>query len=182
MCIRDSLNPVPTTTSLSPSSATAGDSGFTLTVNGTNFVAGSVVKWEGADRTTTYVSATQLTASITAADITTAGTASVTVFNPAPGGGESNSQTFTINNQNPVPTTTSLSPNSATAGDSGFTLTVNGTNFVAGSKVRWNGADRTTTYVSATRLTASIPASDIVTAGTASVTVYNPATGGGGGT
>src|SRR5665811_1869006 len=156
MCIRDSLNPVPTTTSWSPNAATAGDSGFTLTVNGTNFVAGSVVKWEGADRTTTYVSATRLTASIPASDIVTAGTASVTVFNPTPGGGTSNAQTFTINSPNPVPTTTSLSPSSATAGGAAFTLTVNGTNFVAGSVVRWEGADRTTTYVSATRLTASI--------------------------
>src|SRR5665811_1825285 len=122
MCIRDSLNPVPTTTSLSPNSATAGDSGFTLTVNGTNFVAGSVVKWEGADRTTTYVSATRLTASIPASDIVTAGTASVTVFNPTPGGGTSNAQTFTINSQNPVPTTTSLSPTSKIAGQPAFTL------------------------------------------------------------
>src|SRR5450759_1084301 len=47
----------------------------------------------------------------------------------------------------PTPGTTSLSPTSKTAGDSAFTLTVNGTKFVAGSVVRWNGTDRTTTYV-----------------------------------
>ncbi len=90
-------NPVPATTGLSPTSATAGGSAFTLTVNGSSFVNGSIVQWKGASRTTTYVSSTQLTAAITAADIASAGTASVTVFNPAPGGGTSNAQTFTIN-------------------------------------------------------------------------------------
>jgi hypothetical protein len=89
-------NPIPTTTGLSPSSATAGGEAFTLTVNGTNFVDGSTVRWNGSDRTTTYVSSTQLTASITAADIAAAGTASVTVFTGTPGPGTSNAQTFTI--------------------------------------------------------------------------------------
>jgi N-acyl-D-amino-acid deacylase len=89
-------NPVPTTTSLSPTSKTAGDPAFTLTVNGTNFVPASVVNWNGSARTTTYVSATQVTASITAADIATAGTVQVTVVNPTPGGGTSNAQTFTV--------------------------------------------------------------------------------------
>jgi hypothetical protein len=172
-------NPVPTTTSLNPTSATAGGAAFTLTVNGTNFVAGSIVRWNGANRTTTFVSATQLTAAIPATDITTTGTSPVTVFNPTPGGGTSNSQTFTIAASNPVPTTTSLNPTSATAGGAAFTLTVNGTNFVAGSIVRWNGANRTTTFVSATQLTAAIPASDITTAGTTPVTVFNPTPGGG---
>jgi hypothetical protein len=89
-------HPAPTTTGLSPSSRTAGEAGFTLTVDGANFVAGSTVRWEGADRATTYVSATQLTATIPASDITTAGTFDVTVFNPAPGGGTSNTQVLTV--------------------------------------------------------------------------------------
>jgi hypothetical protein len=170
-------NPVPATTSLSPATATAGGPGFTLTVTGTNLVANSVVRWNGADRPTTYASATQLTAAISAADIAVAGTAEVTVVNPAPGGGTSNPQTLTITN--PVPTTTGLSPASAVAGGPGFTLTVTGTNLIAGSVVRWNGADRATTYVSATQLAAAIPAADIAVAGTAQITVFNPAPGGG---
>ncbi len=173
-------NPVPETTNLSPASATAGGSGFTLTVNGASFVSVSMVRWNGADRATTCLSATQLTASIPASDIASAGTASVTVFSPVPGGGTSNAQTFTINAaDNPVPATTSLSPASATAGGLAFTLTVDGSSFTSSSVVRWNGADRATTYLSATQLTASISASDIASAGTASVTVFNPAPGGG---
>jgi hypothetical protein len=94
-------NPVPTITSLSPSSTTAGGGDFTLTVNGMNFVSDSVVRWNGSDRETTFVSSTQLRAEITAADIATAGSATVTVFNPTPGGGTSNAKTFTISNPNP---------------------------------------------------------------------------------
>ena len=90
-------NPVPTTTSLSPTSASAGGAAFTLTVNGTGFVSGSVVRWNGANRTTTFVSSTQLRAAITASDIATVGTASVTAFNATPGGGTSNAQAFLIN-------------------------------------------------------------------------------------
>jgi peptidoglycan/xylan/chitin deacetylase (PgdA/CDA1 family) len=69
-------------TSLSPSSTLAGSAGFTLQVTGSNFVSGSVVRWNGAARTTTFVSSTQLQAAITAADVASPGTASITVFNP----------------------------------------------------------------------------------------------------
>ena len=93
-----SVNPVPTIITLSPSSATAGGAAFTLTVYGTNFVNDSVVRWNGSDRTTTFVSTTQLTATITMGDIATVGTYPVTVFNPTPGGGISNAVDFTVMN------------------------------------------------------------------------------------
>jgi YVTN family beta-propeller protein len=67
-----------------------------LLVNGQNFVASSVVRWNGNDRPTSFVTSSQLTAQISASDIGTIGTAAVTVFNPAPGGGSSNISTFTI--------------------------------------------------------------------------------------
>jgi uncharacterized protein (TIGR03437 family) len=172
-------NPVPTISSLSPASATAGAAAFTLTVNGTGFLAGSVVNWNGTSRTTTFVSATQVKAAITAADIAAAGTAQLTVFNPAPGGGTSGASPFTINASNPVPTISSLSPASATVGTAAFTLTVNGTGFVNGSVVRWSGSNRTTTFVSATQLQAAIKAADISKTGTKQVTVFNPTPGGG---
>jgi hypothetical protein len=172
-------NPAPTISSISPATAVAGSGNFTLTITGTNFVNGSVVRWNGSDRTTTFVSSTQLTAAIPASDVATAGTANVTVFNPAPGGGTSNTAIFTIQASNPAPTISSISPATAVAGSDNFTLTITGTNFVNGAVVRWNGSDRTTTFVSSTRLEAAIPASDIATAGTANVTVFNPAPGGG---
>ncbi len=170
-------NPVPAITSISPTSATAGGASVTLTVNGSNFVSASKVHWNSSTLTTTFVSSTKVTATVPSLDIKTAGTASVTVVNAAPGGGTSNVQTFTINN--PVPAISSISPGSATAGGPAFTLTVNGSNFVAGSVVDWNGAARTTTFSSSTKLTAAISAADIATQGTASVTVVNATPGGG---
>jgi hypothetical protein len=78
-----------------------------------------------------------------------------------------------------VPTVRGTTPNSATAAGAAFTLTVNGASFVKGSTVNWNGAALTTSYMSVTQLMATVPASDIANAGNASVTVTNPALGGG---
>ncbi len=175
-------NPAPAIVSLNPNTANAGSSGITLTVNGTGFINGSVVRWNGNNRTTTFVSATQLTAQIPATDLTSAGTGQVTVFNPTPGGGTSGAVNFTINQApNPLPAITNLNPNTAQAGSAAFTLTINGTGFISNSLVKWNGQDRTTTFVSATQLTAQIPASDVANTGTAQVTVVNPPSSGGGG-
>src|SRR5204862_6740141 len=132
----------------------------------------------GVPRTTTFNSGTQLTAAIPATDLATPGTASVTVVTPTPGGGTSSVQAFTVAPYS-LPATSALAPASATASGAAFTLTVTGSNFVSGSEVRWNGAARTTTFVSATQLTAAITAADIVTAGTASVTVFTATPGGG---
>lgn len=172
-------NPAPTITSLNPNSTTAGGAAFTLMVNGTGFVNSSTVWWNGSLRTTQFVNATQVTVSITAADVASAGTASVVVQNPAPGGGSSPAATFTITTATPAPTTTSIIPNIAVAGGTAFALMVNGTNFANNSTVNWNGSGRATTFVSTTQLTAQILASDIATAGTATVTVVTPAPGGG---
>ena len=95
------LNPVPTLSAVSPASATAGGGAFKLTLNGTNFISSSTVLWNGTALPTTHVSATQLTAAVAAADIAQSGTIQVTVTNPAPGGGTSVAQTFTINPEIP---------------------------------------------------------------------------------
>jgi YVTN family beta-propeller protein len=98
-------NPVPTIEVLYPSCAPAGEQfvdsvNNQLSVIGPNnagFVAGSVVRWNGSDRpTSSNGSINGLIAQISASDIAAAGTAKVTVFNPPPGGGSSNSLTFTI--------------------------------------------------------------------------------------
>ena len=172
-------NPVPAITTLSPSSSVSGGQALLLTVNGAGFVSGAVVRWNGADRPTTFVSSTQLTASISASDVATAATVNITVFNPAPGGGVSAVATFNVANPNPVPVLSSLSPSKVGVGTSVFTLTVNGSGVVSGSVVRWNGADRATNFVSSTQLTATIFASDVASAATVNVTVFNPAPMGG---
>jgi hypothetical protein len=94
--VSSALTGVPSVTSLSPSRTSAGTAAFTLTVNGAGFVASSQVLWNGAPRTTTFLSGTQLRAAITAADVAAPGTAQVTVFSPPPGGGTSAASTFTV--------------------------------------------------------------------------------------
>jgi hypothetical protein len=111
---------VPVASSLSPSSALAGTAAFTLTVNGSGFTAASVVNWSGSPRTTTFVSGSQLQAAIPAADIAAVGTAQVTVFTPAPGGGTSAPLTFSIV---PAPTLTVSSTTAAPGASVTVTLT-----------------------------------------------------------
>jgi subtilisin family serine protease len=111
-------NPVPAVTSTLPVSAPAGAAALSLTVNGTGFVGSSVVRWNGADRVTTFVSSTQLRAAISAADLAVPGTAQITVFSPAPGGGPSSSRPFSI-----VSTLPTLSV-SATTAQPGGSVTV----------------------------------------------------------
>jgi hypothetical protein len=94
---QSSTNPVPFIEQpLVPVSTAPAGPAFTLTVNGLGFLSTSTVNWNGSPRTTTFVSSTQLTAAISAADIASAGTASVTVVNPTPGGGTSNVQFFGV--------------------------------------------------------------------------------------
>lgn len=88
--------PTPTLTGLSANSAPEGSNSLTLTVNGSNFLSSSVVQWNGAALPTTFVSRTQLTVTIPAADLAEEGAATISVVNPTPGGGASNGQTFTI--------------------------------------------------------------------------------------
>ena len=158
----------PTLASISPTSADAGGPGFTLAVDGFNFVGSTVVLWNGVARPTTYLSETQLEADIPASDIASPGSALVRALTA--GSPPSNALTFTVSGSSFE--LTSLAPWSASPGGTGFTLTVNGSGFTAASIVRWNGANRTTTYHSSEQLTASIPASDIAAPGTARVTVF----------
>ena len=79
---------------LVPDATPPGGGDFTLTLNGTGFVSNSVVNWNGTPLATQFVSGSQLTATVPAANIATASTANVTVVNPAPGG-TSNTAFFT---------------------------------------------------------------------------------------
>lgn len=81
---------------LVPGAALPGGAGFTLTVNGTGFASGAVVKWNGASLATTFVSGSQLKAAVPASDTASPGTASITVTNPGPGAAASNVVFFEV--------------------------------------------------------------------------------------
>jgi WD40-like Beta Propeller Repeat len=179
---------------ISPSDATAGGAQFTLTVtsNSGGFVSQSVVQWDGKTIPTTYVSATELTATVAASLIAKAGTNYVNTLSPHSGAGTnglSNTLTFIVNpTPNPVPSISSISPNTAAAGSASFTLTVNGGSFLptsdpsGGSQVHWNlgGTQSTLPIVSASssQITATVDSSLLVNTSSqavaAIVTVYNP--------
>jgi hypothetical protein len=89
-------NPGPTITNLNPGSIPSGSTAFTLTIDGEEFVEGAKVMWNGIEQATTFISSNQLEVEISAGELTLERSVSVSVFNPGPGGGNSNVMTFTI--------------------------------------------------------------------------------------
>jgi 6-phosphogluconolactonase (cycloisomerase 2 family) len=175
-------NPIPSLSSLSPTSVSQGAAALILQVQGEDFVTNSVVRWNGSDLATEYISASLLQAEIPASGLAAAGVFGVEVYNPAPGGGNSvNALEFTVlaAGDNPVPEVTSVLPGGASAGDPAFTLVVRGEGFVSGAVVRWNGFARTTTFISSTELQVNIAQELVAQPGMASVSVSNPTPGGG---
>lgn len=172
-------NPTPSVSSLSPSTAPTGSALTPLTINGTGFMTSSTVTFNGVVHAAAYVNTSQLTISLTAPDLATAGNYPVVVTNPALGGGSSAPVNFTVVTNNPVPAITSLSPAFLTVGAAPQALTINGTGFLATSTVTFSGAPHAATYVNATRLTISLTATDLANAGNCPVVVTNPTPGGG---
>ena len=96
-------NAVPSISSVTPPNINAGNGGLTIAVVGQGFVSTSTLQWNGSNRTTTDMSATQLTSNLTVADVAAAGAAQITVVNPKPGGGASNPVGFVINGTAAIP-------------------------------------------------------------------------------
>ncbi len=84
----------PTLSTTSPSAVPIGGPDFTLTVTGSSFASSSSVLWNGSTRPTAFVSSSQLTATISSADIKNFMTAQIQVYTPSPGGGTSASLPF----------------------------------------------------------------------------------------
>jgi hypothetical protein len=194
-------------TFLNPASATVGSvpaTGLQIVINGAGFVGNALIVWNVGPNQVTFtpsgVSSTQLAVTIPASFFATPGTVPLAVQLPGSAvsgaSGAGSSTTTEVSNivnftvcavgsppcGGTTPTVTSLSPSSIGAGSAAFTLTVTGTNFVTGasaSVLNWNNMPITpTTVTNATTLSAKIPASDVATIGTASVSVSNAASSG----
>ncbi|MCR5886727.1 choice-of-anchor D domain-containing protein [Hymenobacter sp. J193] len=151
-----------------------GAPGAGVVISGTFFTDVISVKFNGttvASSAYTVDNTGQITANVPTGAST--GTISVTT----PGGTATSTETFTVNN--PVPTITSLEPNTKVAGSAAFSLVVNGTGFVSGAIVTFNGVEYTPTINSGTKLTVTIPATAIATVGSYAVTVTTGGPGGG---
>ena len=81
-------NSAPVLNSISQTTISAGSGNVYLTITGTGFLPGAAAHWNGAERTTTFTDNTHLQVAISAADLATAKSNSVTVQNP--GSGDSN--------------------------------------------------------------------------------------------
>ncbi|WP_348261026.1 IPT/TIG domain-containing protein [Telmatobacter sp. DSM 110680] len=162
----------PTLTSISPATVAAGSQGFTLTATGTNFVSGTQILWNGVAQSTKVVSNTQLTTGVTAAQIASAGSATIRVIKPDTTTSDamtltitgSSSQTFSL---------TSINPYTVAAGSAAFTLTATGVGFASGDSITWNGTAIATSVDSSTQLHATVPAANVVTAGTILIAVQD---------
>jgi IPT/TIG domain-containing protein len=94
---QSSTNPRPLINEpLMPEAVAPGSGNFTLEVNGTGFVSGATVNWNGTPLTTMFVSGSQLTAVVPVENVTAPGTASITVANPGPGGRLSGEMFFEV--------------------------------------------------------------------------------------
>jgi hypothetical protein len=162
---------------VSPAALVVGATSPTVvTVTGGTFIPASVVNINGKARATTYANSNTLTFVASIADESTIGALSVTVTNPAPGGGTSPSASLAISAPSTTPVILSVTPNSLVAGSADTSISLAGTGFTANSVVQWNGTNLVTEFAPyySYQLVATVPAAEIAKAGTASVTVNTP--------
>jgi outer membrane protein assembly factor BamB len=158
-----------TITSLSPNTVQA-DIAFTLTVNGSGFDASAVVIFNGNAVSTDFVSATQLTANISASAITQPGPYTVVVA-PSLAGASSALSNQLILSVAALPSITGLTPSFVVAGSAGFTLTVMGSNFPQGAVVFFGDTALPTTWVDNNQLTAIVASAQVLNAGAIPITI-----------
>ena len=150
-------NPVPTISSTNTLTACAGPQ--TLAVSGSGFLPCSSVTIDGVPQVPTSLTSSSMTLSLPPQ--AQPGTLSLTISNPAPGGGAASTQV--VVGSGPTPVIAGCNPPFATFGDPGFPLTLNGANFTVTSVVSINGTIRSTTFINASTLQVSVNASDLLT-------------------
>ncbi len=169
-------NPLPKIELLVPDSARAGESGFMLSIEGERFIKDSKVQFNEKNVQTYFLTNENLKARISSQELSTPGDVPVTVTNPPPGGGISNTFIFKI--YNPAPILEAILPDSLYTpfiGTQPVILRVYGRNFRNGSRVNINGEDLKTKFISSIYLEAEISPSTIKSPGKYIVFVINPA-------
>jgi hypothetical protein len=166
----------PTITGLSPSPGEAGRA-FRLAVTGSGYDCAPTrasVLFDGTSLTSATCAATRLEVDVPAS---AAGSHTVQVRNA--NGDTSAAVTLQLVAPNPVPTLSGLTPSEGGQGGTALTVSATGAGFVAGTTLHFNGAPRPTTVQGAGALSATLPSSDLATAGSFPITVVSPAPGGG---
>ena len=171
--------PTPVLGWISPSTVLAGGGDFTLSVGGSGFTSVSLIQWNGTNLTTSWVNSQLVEATIPAASIVAPGSAWVTVYTPAPGGGTSGALLLTIGTSNPGPVLMSFDPAGLAPSGQDSLLKVLGRNFAPGAKFYWDGNLLTTVFIKSTELWVTVPGGYLTVPGFASVYAENIAPGGG---
>ena len=170
-------NPVPGITGLTPSFATAGDPDTALRVSGERFISSSSVLFGLYTLSTLFADNNTLDTIVPSALISKAGIYPVTVTNPIPSGGISNSSAFTV--QNTAPSISTIDPSQAMAGTQGLIVNVFGAGFTDDTTVYINSIARNYTPVSRTKLQVTLTAEDLKIPGLIEIKAYNSSPGGG---
>ena len=172
-------HPLPTLAALEPAGAMAGAGPLLVTFVGTGFVAGTEALFGENSRVTTYLSPTRVSATLDRLDLAVGGDFGLSVRNPAPGGGLSQAQPFTVRNL--APTLSEVRPATLVVGLASLELALVGTGYSAVSRVRVDGNERasTTALLSPTELHVTLSGGELAQARTVSLEVANPSPGGG---
>jgi hypothetical protein len=80
---------------------------------------------------------------------------------------------------NPVPSLAQVVASSVPQGSGDTVIDLTGTGFVPTAEALWDGTPLATTFLGSTELAATIPAADLVNAGTHAIAIANPPPGGG---
>lgn len=165
-------NQVPTVESLSVNSAVIGSPDLTVSLTGKGFAPGAKVSFGSTDLTPATATDTQLSFVIPEVLLSSTGVIPVTASNPEPGGGVSNALSFTVGN--PLPTLTSFVSSSTLINNTGFTLEIDGTGFVAGTQVLFGSDTLTPASVTSTHIAVGVPDALLKTARMVPVSIVNP--------
>jgi RHS repeat-associated protein len=164
-------NPAPVLVKLDPAQVTAGPASFTLTVEGSKFVDGSLVMANNTALTTKWISNQKLEATVPASMIATATTLNITVKTNGPGGGVSNGMGLVV--VFPTPVLSGFDPAQLLGNAKSQDLTLLGQHFRAGATVQAGAQTLTPASIAADHLVVQIPGSLLAQPGSLSVSVKN---------
>src|SRR6202045_1845042 len=163
--------------SVTPKDVPVGSPAVTIGVTGTGFTPTTVIQLSGASVQTTFISSTEIRATIPASQLQKGTILKLSVVDGTQVVAADTSNNVQVSN--PVPTVSTLAPLSVLVGSPAGSVTVTGTNFVSGITLAVNGSPRITTYVSDTQFTASLTADDFSSAVPLLLNAVNPQPGGG---
>ncbi len=171
------LLPVPSLASITPNQVAAGAPDTMLTATGSEFVPTTELRLDGVRLDTRYTSATQLDATIPAAQLQAGRLATVIAVTPGLGGMSAGAS---LQITNPQAALGAINPTSALAGAMATNLVLTGTGFVQGAVVTANGTALQATVNLPTQITAVLSPQVLMRSGLVTIAVRNPAPGGGG--